>query len=70
MELPKRCILMNDFFKAQLNYCPAIWMFHSCSLNNEINRLHERCLRIIYNDKRSTFEELLAEDNYCLSKPQ
>ena len=63
MELPKRRILMNAFFKAQFNYCPVIWMFHSRSLNNKINWLHERCLRIIYNDKRSTFGELLARDN-------
>ena len=51
MELPKRHILMNAFFKSQFNYCPAIWMFHSRTLNNKINRLHERCLRIIYKDK-------------------
>ena len=38
-------------------------MFHSRSLNNKINRLHERCLRIIYNDKHSNFEELLVKDN-------
>ena len=38
MELPKRCILMNAFFKAPYNYCPIIWMFHSRSLNNKINR--------------------------------
>ena len=38
-------------------------MFHSHSVNNKTNRLHERCLHIIYNDKRSTFEELLAKDN-------
>ena len=63
LELPKRAILMNAFFKAPFNYCHVIWMFHSHSLNNKINRLHERCLRIIYNDKRSTFEELLAKDN-------
>ena len=63
MELPKRRILMNAFFKAQFNYCPIVWMFHSRSLNNKINRLHERCLRIIYNDKRSSFEELLIKDN-------
>ena len=63
MELPKRRILMNAFFKAQFNYCPAVWMFHSRSLNNKINRLHERCLRIIYNDKHSNFEELLVKDN-------
>ena len=63
MELPKRRILMNAFFKAQFNYCPVIWMFHSRALNNKINRLHERCLRIIYNDKLSNFEELLVKDN-------
>ena len=63
MELPKKRILMNAFFKAQFNYCPIIWMFHSRSLNNKINRLHERCLRIVYNDKQPTFEELLDKDN-------
>ena len=39
-------------------------MFHSRSLNNKINRLHERCLRIIYNDKHSNVEELLVKDNF------
>ena len=62
MELPEKRTLMNAFFKAQFNYCPVIWIFHSRSLNNKINRLQERCLRIIYNDKRSTFEELLTKD--------
>ena len=53
---------MNAFFKCQSNYCPVIWMFHSRTLNNKINRLHERCLRIIYKDKLSNFEELLHKD--------
>ena len=43
MELPKRRILMNAFFKAQLNYSPVVWMFHYRSLNNKINRLYESC---------------------------
>ena len=38
-------------------------MYHSRALNNNINRLHERCLPIIYNDKTSTFKELLEKDN-------
>ena len=29
------------------------------ALNNKINRLHERCLRIVYNQKRCTFNEFL-----------
>ena len=32
------------------------------SLNTEINRLYERCLRIVYNDKKSNFYELLVKD--------
>ena len=39
-------------------------MFHSSSVNNKINRLHERYLRMIYIDKQSNFEELLVKDNF------
>ena len=61
MDLPKRGILMYVLFNAQFNYCSTIWMFHSRSLNKKINRLHERWLRIIYNDIQSNFEELLVK---------
>ena len=44
-------------------YCPIVWMFDHRSLNNKINSLNECCLKIIYNDKRSTFEKLLAKNN-------
>ena len=37
-------------------------MCHSRLMKNEINRLHERFLRIIYIDKRSSFADLLAKD--------
>ena len=62
MDLSKRCILVNAFFISQFSYCPLVWMFHSRGKNNKINRIHERCLRIIYNDKKSTFYELLEKD--------
>ena len=48
MNISKRRILMNSFFNSQFNYCPLVWMFHSRSVNNKINRLHERVLRIVY----------------------
>ena len=62
MNLPKKRILLNAFFKSQFNYCPLVWMFHSRTMNNKINKLHERCPQIIYNDKHSSFNELLAKD--------
>ena len=52
MALSKRRMVMNAFFNSQFNYCPLIWMFHNCMANSKINRLHGRCLRIIYNDKQ------------------
>ena len=58
----KRRYLMNAFIKCHFSYCPLIWMFHSRALEQKINRLHERCLRIVYSDRTSTFEELLDLD--------
>ena len=54
---------MNTFIKSQFNYCPLIWMFHSRTINHKINKLHERALRLVYNDEGMTFEELLEKDN-------
>ena len=54
--------LMNTFIESQFSYCPLIWMFCGRSLNNRINRLHERALRIVYNDYTSTFDSLLVKD--------
>ena len=48
---------------SQFNSCPLTWMCHSRAKNNKINRLHERCLRKIYEDKASTFEQLLEKDS-------
>ena len=54
---------MKAFVESQFGYCPLIWTFHTRVLNNKINRIHERALRITYKDKSSTFQELLEKDN-------
>ena len=38
-------------------------MFHSRTTNNKINKLHERTLRLVYNDYTTPFVELLDKDN-------
>ena len=63
MNIGKRRLLMNSFFTSQFNYCPLVWMCHHRSVNNKINRLHERCLRIVYSDSMSSFEDLLYKDS-------
>ena len=37
-------------------------MFLSHRINNMINHIHERCFHIIYNNKISSFKELLERD--------
>ena len=54
-------ILMNSFFNAQFNYSPLIRMLHSRRNNNIIKNLHERCLRLIYNDKNLSYERFLTK---------
>ena len=38
-------------------------MFHSRTITNKTNRLHERVLRIVYSDFKSSFEGLLMKGN-------
>ena len=47
MSLDKLRIIMSAFIESQFEYCPLAWMFHSRILNNRINRLHERALRLV-----------------------
>ena len=56
MELRKNRILINAFFTIQFDYCPAIWMCHSRSLNNKVNGFLERCQRITHNHEVLNFE--------------
>ena len=63
MGFSKKRTLVNAFFLSQFNYCQLIWMCHNRTINNKVNRLHERCLRLIYNDRQSSFESLLERDS-------
>ena len=54
---------MKTFIESQFGYCPLIWMFCGRNFNNRINHLHERSLKIVYNDYESSFQELFELDN-------
>ena len=62
MSLNQKKLIMNAFISSQFSYCPLIWMCHNRSLNTKINGIHERALRIVHNDNRSSFEALLIKD--------
>ena len=59
----KKRLILNAFFSSQFNYSPLTWKFHNGSLNHEIYRLGERCLRGVYSDVHSSYDELFNLDN-------
>ena len=63
MDKDKLRLIMKAFITSQFSYCPLVWMFHSRGLNERINKIHEKSLRLVYNDNISSFDELLVKDN-------
>ena len=63
-------LILLDIFPIMLAFSKSrkqktlsvVWMFHNGKLNNHINHVHRRALRIAYQDHNSTFNELLAKD--------
>ena len=53
---------MNAFFLFSLHIAPYLDV-PNWTLNNRINKLQERALRLVHNDNTSSFYELLQKDN-------
>ena len=63
VPMERKKILMNSFIESQFSYCPLVWMFcYSRRLNNKIDNIHERGLRMVYRDYVSSFDELLRKN--------
>ena len=60
MSLEECRIVMKTFAESQFSYFPLMWMLHSRTLNNKINR--ERALKVVYSDYKSSFNTLLEKD--------
>ena len=63
LNVNKRIIIMKTFKESQFGYYHLVWMFHSRNLNNKLNRIHERALRIACSGKSSSFQNLVDKDN-------
>ena len=50
LSMEQKKLLYVSFIEAQFKCCPLTWMFYSRSCNNKINKLHQRALRLVYDD--------------------
>ena len=55
LQFDKRRLILKTFIESQFSYCPLVWMFCSRNMNRKINHIHERALRLVYKDYRSSF---------------
>ena len=55
--------LSEAYIISAFKYCPLIWMFCNKTSNNQINKIHKRSLRLIYEMQDANFEDLLLKDN-------
>ena len=53
---------MKPSVESQFNYCSLTRMFHWRRLNNKINSVHEKAIRVVYSDYKSVFQELLVKE--------
>ena len=59
IDVPSRKMIYNSFIVSNFTYCALVWHFSGKFNNGKIDKLNERALRILYNDYRSTYDELL-----------
>ena len=53
-----KLLITNAFISSQFSYCPLLWMCHTRSIENKINKICERASRIIYNNDVSAFDDV------------
>ena len=62
MDQNKQRMLLKAFIISQFSDCPLVWMFHSRNTKNRGNKIHERALRLFYDDSRYlSSDELLIK---------
>ena len=66
MRFEQRKRIVNLFIFSHFSFCPLVGMFHSRRLNNRIDHIHKRALRIIYQDYNSSFKELLSKESFLI----
>ena len=51
--------IINTFIYSNFNYCPLVWHFSTQKSVKKIEKIQERCLRLLLNDYAGNYEEML-----------
>ncbi len=54
-----RMKVFNSFIRAHLNFCPLVWVNRNKTDLSRLEKVQERALRLVFNDKGSSYTDLL-----------
>ena len=57
--------LVQSFVYSNFNYCPLVWYCSSSKSLQKIERIQERALRFLYNDHKSSYDDLRTRSRKC-----
>ena len=58
-----RKIIHNSFLASNFNFCLPVWNFCGATNSNKIEKIQERCLRLIYKDYESSYQRFFLMAN-------
>ena len=53
--------LVNTFVYSNFNYCSLVWHFSTKKSTNKIEKIQERCLKLLYNSTTETYDDILTK---------
>ena len=62
LDLSQAKILHDSFILSQFNYCCLVWIFCSKTLQNIINQIQKRPLRIVHNKPNLNLDNLVERE--------
>ncbi len=63
-DLKEREKIYHTFILSNFNYCPIVWHFCGKVNTKKIEKIQERALRFMFNDKKSSYSSLLEKCGY------
>ena len=64
--IKKKRILFKTFIESQFKYCLLVWRFYERKINDKINKLYERTLRVVYNNATTSIEKLVKNETFTI----
>ena len=58
----EKIAMISSFVYSSFNYCPPVWYFCSCESSKKIEKIKQRCLRLVLDDYESDYENLIKKN--------